>query len=289
MRIVIQAAAGKLGQLRLRPQTEAQGDGVAIDALIAVTVAVGQRLDLGRSLEALQPHAMANGHAEPAQSGEIVKPPPERGGAGEKIRQGAELLRKGRGVENGRDLGAQAPVLQGGQIEQRRTAAKDHAAAQQTALVLEQDLRRAQGHDSRQSPARDGKDAIDGAGRQDQRIEGMGLGASAVERMHLPIEDAPDQGVGSIVEVGPDGREARMDAAVFGGFPAEKRVEGKPGVLGGLAIGLAAGQSSLVEEKRANAMGGQDGSRRNARRPRPDDDRACHCPATMTGGPRPPK
>ena len=289
MRIVIQAAARELGQLGFRPQAETLGDGVAIDALIAASVAVDNRLDLRRSLEAPQPHAMADGHAEPAQSGEIVKPAPQRGGAREKIRQGAELARKGRGVENGHDLGAHAPVLQGGQIEQRRAAAEDHPAPQQTALLLEQDLRRAQGDDARQGPALDGEDAIDGPRRQDQGIEGMGLGASAVERMHLPIEDAPDERFGSIVELRPDRLEGRMNAAVFGGFRAEKRLDGKRRIVRGPAIGLSAGKPTLIQEDRPNAMADEDRGRRYARRPSSDDDRACHCLRIMAGRLRPPK
>lgn len=104
----------------------------------------------------------------------------------------------------------------------------------------------------------------------------MGLGASAVERMHLPIEDAPDERFGSIVELRPDRLEGRMDATVFGGFRAEKCLDGKRGIVRGPPIGLSAGKPTLIEEKRPNAMADEDRGRRYARRPSPDDERACH-------------
>src|SRR5215470_5466218 len=152
----------------------------------------------------MEANAVPDGNAETVQGRQIAETPPQGAGARQQPGQGTDLGRESCRVEDGGDLRSHPAILQGGQIKKGRSTAKDDTAPCQAALLLEQDLGGAQGDDAGQRPALDRQNAIDGAGRQDQLIEGLDTGPSPAEHVQLALMDAPDERVGLVVDMSPD-------------------------------------------------------------------------------------
>src|SRR5262249_18593486 len=153
---------------------------------------------------------------------------------------------------------------------------KDDTAPCQAALLLEQDLGGAQGDDAGQRPALDRQNAIDGAGRQDQLIEGLDTGPSPAEHVQLALMDAPDERVGLVVDMSPDLLECVVYPCILDGLAPQEGSSGEPGILRETAIGLAARTAPFIDESGPDAVLHENGSGRYARGPGADNDHACH-------------
>src|SRR5262249_22929953 len=155
-------------------------------------------------------------------------------------------------------------ILQGGQVEKGRSAAKDDTASYQAALLLEEDLGGAQGHDAGQRPALDRENAIDGAGCQDQRIEGISVRPSLAEHVQLALMGAPHQRVRLVVDMGPDLLERVVHPFVFDGLAPQEGSGGKPWIQRKTAIGLAACPTPFIDETGPDAALNENGRCRYA-------------------------
>src|SRR5207237_656670 len=99
--VEMEAALGEIGELRLRPQSEAQSDGVARNRALTATVTIDHRLDGAVALDRAGYDAFLHGDTAHAQPRTIVEALGERARARRERANGTTLDRSTRGVENG--------------------------------------------------------------------------------------------------------------------------------------------------------------------------------------------
>ncbi len=162
------------------------------------------------------------------------------------MRQRRGPVARGRRIEQRRDLGAGAQILRGDQPEQRSRAGQHDLALGRQARGLQQDLRRAAGHDAGQGPARDREGTLQRAGGEDDvaRLDQARGARHGDPDLALPRE-APDRGARHVLRAA---LPERLDE--LGAVPvvlAENRAVADRR-LGDGAIDLSAGRRLLVEK-----------------------------------------
>ena len=171
----------QIGELRLRAQAVAEGDGVAGEPAfrarrVAIDEATRRRRPSPRPRSAgCRSPRRCRGRAAPRRTTGPWRTSRRRAAGRAAARRFAA---NGVGVEHGGDLDARLRVLVGDEIEQRSGAHEDDARADGATLVLQGDLRAAQRVDAGQRPARKGDDPVARAGRQDDVAIGNLLGSA---------------------------------------------------------------------------------------------------------------
>ncbi len=222
-RVEVEAAAGKVGKLGLRPQVMAEGDRVAIDprhgtgsladrdggdALVRITMDLDRR---DASMHGRAGQGMTEN--QPQSFGENVR-------AGRELRRGQHLVHQARRVEDRRDLGARLAVLAGDQLHERPGPHEHHASADRAALRLEGDLGRAEAVDAGVLPSLDRHDPVGGARGDDQGVEGKGCGRPVADHVKVAVSHVPGEMRGAIIDLGTEGVEGGMKRIGTGGLGA---------------------------------------------------------------------
>ena len=219
-RLVLEGAAGEVGELGLGAQAVAEADRVAGRRVRHAAGTPAQRFDARRAVGREQFHAQVQRHAGRAEPGDEVRALGRDRRAREHLRHGGELRAERRGVEHRRHLAAVARVLPGDQVEQRPGAREHHARPDQAGLVLQGHLGGAERDDAGQRPAGERQHAVGGAGGEDQRVETEGRGAAGVHQLQRVRLDLPDQRVGAVLDPRPQRLEPVEHGAGAAGLEA---------------------------------------------------------------------